>query len=412
MQYSELEYWMWLTVAFGPANSRKWNTLSHYHSVAEAFDKISSGDLTRVMPQDVSSVRAAKMEKAQEIIKLCENEKIGVCYYGGENYPDRLKEIYNPPSVLFYLGDISGIDSNIVITAVGTKKPSEYSVMIAQRICTELASQGVHIASGFAVGLDSVAHHSALKAGGKTYAVLSCGILYDYPQENAPSKPIIAEHGAVISEYFPRDITTSHHYRARNRILAGISLGTLVLQAGLTSGSLSTASFALSHGRDVFCIPPHELYNNEYAGVTGLLRDGAIAVFDSDDILNEYCGLYPHKHESKPEKPGKILPTVSETNKQKSEVKNKPADEKKGTDKAIKTNVSKSIIRDENGLDFNSKNLLLIKNKIYEFIRDNGEVHLDRIIAELGDIYELESYLTELEIEGAIRSLPGNRFSV
>lgn len=393
MQYTECEYWLWFTLAFGPANPRKWNALSRYGSISEAYEGITSSDAAGILPQDVKTVSAANMEKVAKLEELCKSKGISICCFGDSDYPQRLKEIYNPPSVLFYTGDISGIDDNIVLTVVGTKNPSEYSVDVGRRIVSELASCGVRIASGFTVGLDSVAHSSALKAGGITYAVLPCGLLCDYPKENSEAKPVITSHGALISEYFPGDGVTSLNFRARNRVLSGIGLGTLVLQAGKRSGALSTASFALSQGRDIFCIPPHELFNDSYAGVIGLIRDGAKPVFDSDDILCEYTGIYPHKLQAKPSNKNTVKKNVD----QKSP---KMASEPSQAELKEITEATEAY-----GLEGTKK-------QIYEYIREHGDTHLDQLAVGIGDIYEIEALLTELELDGLIHSLPGNRFSI
>ena len=397
---SELIYWMWLTLAFGPANPRKWNFLSHYDSVKTAYDKISSGDLSYVTPQDKDKVSSAAIEQAQKIIDYCIQKEIKIYSFDDELFPDRLREIYNPPSVLFVMGDISDIDDTIVITAIGTKRPSEYSKVIASRICEDLAHAGVTIASGFTVGLDSIAHRSAIKAGGKTIAVLPCGILHDYPKENAKAKRLIAEHGAVISEYFPGEKASTLNFHNRNRILSGIGLGTLVLQAGRKSGTLSTSSFALSQGRDIFCIPPHELYNDDYAGVINLIRDGAIPVFDAKDVLNEYYSIYAHKLNPEADVlKHRIGGLLSEPEKKSSKKISAP---KRTTEEAPKPQM-RSL---PEGLD--GDNL-----RVCEYLAENGAVLIDELSDVLDiDISDLEMLLTDLELDGHVRSLPGNRFSI
>ena len=415
---ADKKYWLWLTIAFGAANSRKWNAVSGYNGVVNAYESISSGDVSKVLPQDIKKVRAATMEQAESLIEYCGSKGISIASYDDEEFPQRLREIYNPPSVLFYLGDISGVDNNMVITAVGTRNPSKYSVSVSDRVCRELVNAGASIASGFALGLDSVAHTAAIAAKGKTYAVLSCGILYDYPPENADKKSLIAKHGAVISEYLPGEKPTSLNFRARNRILSGISLGTLVLQAGLTSGALSTASFALSQGRDIFCIPPHEIYSDDYAGAVRLLREGAIPVFDAEDIIREYSGLFPHSH--KAEKP---LTSPAEGEEKAPARKPRRASKKHDIPKvpempkAPKAPVMPGMSQlRRSEVDLAEEipyfdQLSGTKKEIYEIIRSGGEVHLDSIAVGIGDTSELEAYLTELELDGLIRSLPGNRFS-
>lgn len=405
---SELIYWMWLTIAFGPANPRKWNLLSHYASVKSAYEKIASGDLSYVTPQDKDKVLSVTIEQAEKLIEYCNKKDIKVYCFDDEVYPDRLREIYNPPSVLFVMGDITGLDDTVVISCVGTKNPSEYSVEIASRVCYDLAKSGVTVASGFTVGLDSVAHRSAIKAGGKTIAVLPCGVLYDYPKENAKAKSVIAKHGAVISEYFPEDRASSLNFRARNRILSGIGLGTLVLQAGIVSGSLSTASFALSQGRDIFCIPPHELFNDDYAGVTGLIRDGAIPVFDAKDVLNEYYSIYAHKLNPEADalrrRADSGLFAVSDKPQTKSSKPKRAKPEPKPEIKTEQKQPNKLLA---------PENLDGISLKVWEYLADNGAALADELSDALEiDITELEMLLTDLELDGCIRSLPGNRFSI
>ncbi len=413
---SELVYWVWLTIAFGPANSRKWNLLSHYDSAKTAYDKISSGDLTHVTPPDKDRVLSATIEQAQKLIEYCEKKEIQIYSFDDDIYPDRLREIYNPPSVLFVIGDISGLDETVVISCVGTKKPSDYSVDIASRICYDLAKSGVTIASGFTVGLDSIAHKSAIKAGGKTIAVLPCGLLYDYPKENAKSKSVIAKFGAVISEYFPDEKASSLYFHARNRILSGLGLGTLVLQAGSKSGALSTASFALTQGRDIFCIPPHELYNDDYAGATNLIRDGAIPVFDALDILNEYYSIYAHK--LNPESDVLKLRSASGlfAREDSSAPKKSVAKKQKTKEEPKQTTPTESEVKPEAKTSKSRtapENLDGISLKVWEYLADNGAVLADELSDALDiDITELEMLLTDLELDGSIRSLPGNRFSI
>ncbi len=403
--HPDLIYWLWLTMAYGPANPRKWNMLSHYKSVKAAYEAISSDDLRYVMPDDRRSVASTSIEQAQKLLDYTLKKEIGICCYDDGIYPERLKDIYNPPSVLFYLGDITVIDESVVVTCVGTKKPDEYSVAVSERICHDLAKAGVVIASGFAVGLDSVAHNSAIKAGGKTVAVLPCGILCDYPKENSKAKQLIAENGAVISECLPADKAFSYYFRLRNRILSGIGLGTLVLQAGATSGALSTASFALSQGKDIFCIPPHELYNDDYSGVIGLIRDGAVPVFEARDVLNEYYSAYAHKLNPNSEifnrRADSGLFAKQDTSKPKPAPKKSPAKSEE-----VSRPVEKPKLMD-------TQEMPQAQRLIYEYLAENGAQLLDAIFDAIGsEIPDLESELTDMEIDGIIRALPGNRFSI
>ncbi len=405
---SELVYWVWLTIAFGPANPRKWNLLSHYDSVKAAYNKITSGDLSFVTPLDKDKVTSATIEQAEKLISYCEEKGIKVYSFDDETYPDRLREIYNPPSVLFVLGDISGLDDTVVISCVGTKTPSDYCADVTYKICHDLAKAGVTVASGFTVGLDSIAHKAAIKAGGKTIAVLPCGVLHDYPKENSKAKQIIAKNGAVISEYFPGERVSTVYFRARNRILSGIGLGTLVTQAGINSGALSTAAFALSQGRDIFCIPPHELFNEAYAGVNNLIRDGAISVFEAKDILNEYYSIYAHKLNPEADAFKRRLASGLFSNDENRDPKlqtpKKPAAKPQPKVKEEPKQPQKNAAPED--LDGTAL-------KIWEYLADNGAVLADELSDALEiEITELEMLLTDLELDGHVRSLPGNRFSI
>ena len=403
---TDLEYWLWFTLAFGPANSRKWNVLEHYESVKDCYESISGGDLSRVMPKDVHSVKSATLERVHQLIEICQKNNISICTYEDELYPQRLREIYDSPSVLFYTGDISGIDDNLVISVVGTRKPSEYSVAVSEKICAELAQNDVRIASGFAVGLDSLAHRSAIQAGGRTYAILPCGHLCEYPPENAKSKEVVAKRGAVISEYFPSDRPSPIYYRARNRILSGIGLGTLILQAGKKSGTLSTASFATSQGRDIFCIPPHDIYDSSYAGVIPLIRSGATPVFDASDIINSYRLSHSHILAVNTDfiKPIEGVDKVKEV---KPPVRKPKKAEEPASDRAphIPNNLIKVPVVPQEELGGTKK-------AIYDYLKEHGATHLDELSVGIGDVFELEAYLTELELDGLVKSLPGNRFSI
>ncbi len=406
---SELIYWLWLTIAFGPANSRKWNTMSHYGSVKEAYGDISRGNMSFVMPQDVRSVKSAKIEQAIKLGEYCKNKRINIYCFEDEKYPKRLREIYNPPSVLFAAGDISILNDYIVLACVGTRNPSEYSLNITDKICRELADAGMVIASGMASGLDTMALKAGIAAGRKVASVLPCGLFYDYPKDGAEIKRAVSRNGVVISEFFPDDKASSVNFHARNRILSGISMGTLITQAGVKSGALSTASFALAQGRDIFCIPPHELYSDDYAGVIRLIRDGAIPAFDARDVLNEYYSIYSHKlnHNSPIFRQKSTEGLFADTANKPAKASKPSAAAKKASPPPEKQDSPKPQVR-----VINTDGMSDEKKKIIEFVSENGAVHFDDI-ALLADWSEdVETMLTELELDGCIKSLSGNRYTI
>ncbi len=392
---TELKSRIYLMIAFGPANSRMWNYVASCGGNPEtAAKKLISGDLSGVFPQDLKYVKNATEEKAEKLIEFCDEKGIGMCCFDSPEYPSRLKTIYNPPAVLFYLGNIEPLEEKIMIASVGTRRPSEYSVRISGRICSELAKAGVGLASGLAVGLDELSLTSAVSVGGYVCSVLPCGLGYDYPPGYSSVRSEIASKGCLITEYPPGTKPNSLSFRARNRILAGISSGALILQAGETSGALSTASFALSQGRDIFCIPPHDIYSPDYLGNAELIRAGATPVFGISDILDSYRRSHPHiftaEEHDEPQKPKPRQPSKPKTS-------SRPV--APGVEDMIKTP------------SVPPRELEGVKLDIYNAIKSGGSVHLDELSVGIADIFELEAYLTELELDGLIKSLPGNRFS-
>ena len=398
-------------MAFGASSPLKWSILSNFNSPGEAYEAIMTAKGNN-LTKGLRNVKNVPLEEALKAIEYCRKKGIDIYCYDDEGYPERLREIYNPPAVLFAKGNFKGIGDSLVISCVGTRTPSGYSVRITDRICRELANAGVIIGSGVAVGLDSVAVMAALRAGGRAVCVYPCGLEYSgcpsetQPKENETAKRLIIEHGgAIISECLPQEKTSPMSFTSRNRILSGISLGTLITQAGKNSGALSTARFALAQGRDIFCIPPHELFNDGYSGVIPLLRDGAIPVFESKDVLDEYYSVYAHKLNGDSlimRMRNSILPDVPagkavSKNLRSGSTRRKKLhnDERQDTPKVI-----------------NTEGMSEEKKKIIDFVSENGVVLFDEMAAGLSGIEDLETLLTELEMDGILTSLSGNRYKI
>ena len=210
--------------------------------------------------------------------------KIKVCIEIDEEYPKLLKEIYDPPFILYYQGQLP--KEEICIGIVGSRTPTNYGKQIAENMAEELAKFNFVIVSGAAKGIDTKAHTGALKKG-KTIAVLGCGLDIIYPKENKQLLEAIAQNGAVISEYPLNTLPKPGNFPARNRIITGLSKGILVVEAAKKSGSLITAEFALSEGRDVFAIPGN-IYSQKSEGCHSLIKQGAKLVTRANDIVEEY----------------------------------------------------------------------------------------------------------------------------
>ena len=201
------------------------------------------------------------------------------------SYPPRLKEIFDPPPVLYVRGSILPEDEWSV-TVVGTRSPTAYGREVTTRLVGELSRQKITVVSGLARGIDAIAHQTALDAGGRTIAVQACGLDMVYPAVHASMARRIVEQGAMISDYPLGTKPRAEHFPRRNRILAGLTLGTLVIEAGDKSGALITAKFAAEEGREVMAVPG-SILSPVSRGVNRLIQDGAKAILDVDDIMEE-----------------------------------------------------------------------------------------------------------------------------
>lgn len=288
-------YWLWLDMVFGPGNAKKMELIHNYDSLRELYCVLHDPDCSLLTDKEKMNLRRASLTQCDEIMAYCEKNGIGIMTWESAMYPESLRHIYDPPTVLFYRGNPVLLHENLLLTVVGTRRPSQYSLRVGNWLCRDLARCNLILVSGCAVGLDSCAHAAAIAEGKPTIAVLGCGIDYDYPKENRALKEKIVENGLLLSEYFPGTPPRPGHFPVRNRILSGISKAVLVVEAGRRSGSLITANLACEQEKYVFCVPPADLFDPRYSGVAGFLRDGAYPVFSYLDILYVYYMQYPHK---------------------------------------------------------------------------------------------------------------------
>lgn len=232
-------------------------------------------------------------EKVQRELKLIEELNASIVTLTDKSYPNNLRQIFDPPPLLYVRGNLQTSDE-LAISMVGSRLTSHYGRMITEKIAGDLASHGVTIVSGMARGIDSAAHRGALSVGGRTIAVLGCGVDIVYPRENRHLFKEISTHGAVISEFPLSTPPDGANFPKRNRIISGLSLGVVVVQANSRSGSLITAGFALEQNRDVFAVPG----NVGMAGSRGtnrLIKQGAKLIESAEDILEEVLPRFQHQ---------------------------------------------------------------------------------------------------------------------
>ena len=290
------EVWLWILLVMQPFNPRTHEILALCDGDAERAARfIRDEESPLVTEKEKRSAKSVRSAEVRQLIQLCEQNDIRILTLDDEEYPARLRAIFNPPTVLFVRGSLEGLNDEVTLAVVGARNCDKYSLDIAQSICARLAQLGTVIVSGCAVGIDAAAHGAAVDAGGRTIGVLACGQLVDYPAENAPLKKRILETGgALISELLPHSTTFAAYFQQRNRMISGLASGTLIVEASSRSGCLLTAEHTLEQGRDLFCVPPRDITSTKYAGVIPLLRDGAIPVFSYIDIVNEYIFGYLH----------------------------------------------------------------------------------------------------------------------
>ena len=390
MLYGEkTRYWLWLSLALRSCSKRFWDVLERFGFSAEKFYKaFLAGEAGEMNEKDITALNGASLRQADAMLQYCVDKGYKLICFEDEEYPQVLASICNPPFVLFCMGHIELLGRNNLIAVVGTRNPSEYGKKCAAELCGELAREGYVIVSGFALGIDSISHRTALKKKEPTIAVLGCGIEYPYPKENVKSKEYIAKSGLFVSEYPPSSPPDRWCFPQRNRILSGLCAGTLVIEGGKSSGSLVTATYAVEQGRDVFCVPPHDIFDEQFRGNVKLLRSGAIPVFEPQDIIDELNlsqigRLVPPKQEKKPEK--------------KKKASSEKAKEKPAAEQSYK-------------YDFSSYDAE--KRSILEALAEK-EQYVDELSLSLDiPISELFLALTELEIDGAVEAMPGNRYSL
>lgn len=290
---NDVEYWIWLQHAVGCGEAFPRRMLGELGS-AQAIFASPAGSLNKygLGPAQRRRFEDRSLGYAQSVTAACLDKGIGILTFGDSGYPERLRQIYSPPCVLYYRGRVECLADMPAIAMVGTRRITPYGMEAATKLAMGLASHGALVVSGLAVGVDTAAHKGALKASGMTAAVIGCGPDIDYPASNRELRRLIEAHGVVVSEYPPGVRPSAFTFPIRNRIIAGLSLGTVVVEAGARSGSLITSGLAAEMGRDVFAVPG-SIFSPMSEGTNRLLRDGAKPVACAADILDEYTGLFP-----------------------------------------------------------------------------------------------------------------------
>lgn len=288
MARSQLRYWVGFNIVpqIGPARTRA--LLKHFGSLEAAWHADSrelqaAGLDKRALSNLLAARRALDLDRELERL---ERAGVTALTWEDDSYPFRLREINAPPCVLYLRGSLSS-DDEWALAVVGTRHPSAYGLEMTRKLAGDLARSHITVVSGLARGIDSEGHHAALAAGGRSIAILGCGLDRIYPPENLELARQIAANGAVISEFPFGTRPEAGNFPARNRVISGLTLGTLVVEAGESSGALITAHHALEQGRETFAVPGSAL-SRRSTGTNCLIQRGeAKLVLDVRDILEE-----------------------------------------------------------------------------------------------------------------------------
>jgi DNA processing protein len=279
--------WFKLSLMFEPGSNRFWETFGNAGITdAYRFIRENPAKFFRNFNSTVS-FESHVGELADNVLLNSKKHDIGIITYVSDEYPDSLREIYNPPMVLFYQGDVNLLKKTPCLAVVGARSSSAYALEITEKLIRSLLKYDPDytFVSGFALGTDITASLSAVRNGGKTIAVKACGLDYRYPAPNMRFVPEILKGGVIISEYPPGTVPSPPYFTVRNRIIAALAEGVVVTEGSVTSGTLSTAHLATDFGKDVFVLPPRDITDERYQGNSALIRDGAIPLLGTQDVL-------------------------------------------------------------------------------------------------------------------------------
>ncbi|HNZ98553.1 DNA-processing protein DprA [Ruminococcus sp.] len=402
----DTKYWLWLNMVFGTGNHRIWEVMSFFRTAEKAYISLTTDSgIVSLNEAERKNVNSIPLRNAEIYLANCAKRGIGAVAFTDPDYPEQLKHIYNPPSLLYYKGNISCLKTELTVTSVGTRKATPYSLKAAKEICSELSARGAVIISGFAVGIDLASHMAAADIGRPTVCVMGCGVDVDYPKPNFQYRDIILAAGGVfISEFPPGTPPNSPNFPKRNRVLAALGAAAVVFQAGAKSGSLITANLAAGQGREVLCLPPADIFSGEFAGNVKLLRDGALPMYDASDVMDCITGKKKKSAETYAVRRGAEV--FGETREPSNDELNDLMRALNGIDE-VKKEPAESTEQPELPDDLSETQRRIAEELL------NGALHADELAQRLElDPSVLMTELTELEIFGTVRSLPGKMFEL
>ena len=417
-----LVHWIWLATRPSLHDRDKLALLQYFHDPEDIFyaEGEAFSAVEGLSADALQALSDKDLKQAHAIVRECTRKDIHICTFNDAAYPGRVKNIADPPMVLYYKGRLPDLDSVPVIAAVGTRQASAYGMNAARRLGGQLAKCGAVVVSGMATGIDAAATAGALSADGIAVGVLGCGADIVYPLSNRGLFADTQRYGCLLTEFPPGTPPLKWNFPKRNRIMSGLSNGVLVVEAPHKSGALITARQAAEQGRDVFVVPGN-IDNSTCAGSNALLRDGAIAVSNGWDVVGEYANLYPdvvRRYDRAVEPAGftdEVMAAAVEPEKVLPKVAQKPASPAKQTNsrkKKEKINIDNPVTPPYSDIHDTFRDLPEQERTLAELIGDS-EILVDELIAKAGlPAGSVLSALTMLEIKGVVSRLPGKRVAI
>lgn len=391
------QYWLWLAnleYIFSPQIT---NLLEKFESPKEIYEAGYNDYLgiENIGSKEIESLCNKDMARAKSVEAYIDKIGAYILCIDDEFYPDSLRQLYQPPYVLYVYGERLNWNDLFSVSVVGSRKCSDYGIEHTKRICEGLAKEGVAIVSGMAKGIDAAAHKCALEAGVKTVAFLGSGIDVVYPPENKELMDAIAKNGAVMSEFVPGTGPYSKNFPIRNRLIAAFSRGTVVIEADEKSGALITAGYALECGKDIFAVPG-DVDRIKSVGCNNLIKSGSAKLTQSaEDILIEYA--YELKN----------LPDIKNLISEPVYVQTGEAKINEYTGKTDPEKIKKISINDARYDELDDDMRSIIEVLI------ESDRHIDEICRITNmRASDVSSMLTLLELEGFVSALAGKRFSL
>ncbi|MBO5274140.1 MAG: DNA-processing protein DprA [Clostridia bacterium] len=413
---------IWLSLACGAGSSAPDLLFAKYGYSAEAIWRAEKEELASIPDlgeKYLAALTNKSVDTAKSIYEYCLRNNVGLLPISSPLYPQRLRAIRSAPVLLYYKGRLPDLDASVLIAMVGTRSMTDYGSRTAYTLSYDLARGGAVVVSGMAAGVDSVCHRGALDAGAHTIAVFGCGIDRCYPSENRELMDEIILRGTVITEFAPGTPPTGSNFPIRNRIISGLSQGTVVVEADQKSGAMITARTALMQGRDIYALPG-KIGEKNSVGTNHLIKDGAKIITDADDILSEYQHLYPTQIRLGRLHHGKSGYASAYPRRNKAPAPEKKASDKKEKTPALEENFfekrvtkSKTPVPEATKHAKNTPDLSALpenQRKIYEELMAAGRSADELAAAFDMPIGEIMAALTLLEISGYIKALPGGMY--